>query len=87
MKVEIWVPGQPLGHFSAEEMSAIRGESTGPIVAVIDETGGAAIVQPIDPQTGLDWTTEEDAIAFAERYISSSVSNEPPVDTDVIDVG
>lgn len=72
MKIELWVSGQPLGHFSADEMLAIRGNSTGPIVAIIDENGGAAIVQPIDPQTGEDWLTEEDAIAFAERYLASS---------------
>ena len=70
MKIEIWTPGEPLGHFSAEEMTAIRGEGTGPIVAVIDEQGGCAIVQPTDPQTGEDWLNEEDAIAFAERYLN-----------------
>ena len=74
MKIEIWTPGEPLGHFSAEEMAAIRGEGAGPIVAVIDEQGGCAIVQPIDPQTGEDWLNEEDAIAFAERYLN------PPAD-------
>lgn len=84
MKIELWEPGQPLGHFSAEEMLQIRGESDGPIVAVIDDNGGCAIVQPIDPQTGEDWASVEDAIAFAERYIS------PPLiidseDTSVID--
>ena len=70
MKIELWTPGQPLGHFSAEEMMAIRGDGTGPIVAVIDEQGGCAIMQPIDPQTGEDWLSEEDAIAFAERYLA-----------------
>ena len=79
MKIEIWTPGQPLGHFSAEEMTVIRGAGTGPIVAVIDETGGAAIMQPIDPQTGEDWLSEEDAVAFAERYINppAEVTAEP----------
>lgn len=70
MKIELWTPGQPLGHFSAEQMLEIRGDGTGPIVAVIDEQGGCAIMQPIDPQTGEDWLSEEDAIAFAQRYIS-----------------
>lgn len=70
MKIELWVPGQPLGHFSSEEMAAIRGEGTGPIVAVIDEQGGCAVMQPIDPQTGEDWLSEADAIAFAERYLT-----------------
>lgn len=69
MKIELWTPGEPLGHFSAEEMKLIRGEGTGPIVAVIDDQGGCAIMQPIDPQTGEDWLSEEDAIAFAERYL------------------
>jgi hypothetical protein len=78
MKIEIWTPGQPLGHFSAEEMTAIRGEGTGPIVAVIDEQGGAAIVQPIDPQTGEDWESEEDAIAFAERYLAPAPEESDP---------
>lgn len=72
MKIEIWKPGQSLGHFSAEEMRLIRGDGTGPIVAVIDEQGGCAIMQPIDPQTGEDWLSEDDAIAFAHRYIHGS---------------
>lgn len=71
MKIEIWTPGQPLGHFTAEQMIEIRGDSDGPIVAVIDGQGGCAIMQPIDPQTGEDWLTEADAIAFAERYLSA----------------
>jgi hypothetical protein len=70
MRIELWVPGQSLGHFSAEEMAVIRGEGTGPIVAVIDGQGGCAVMQPIDPQTGEDWLSEAEALAFAERYLA-----------------
>ncbi len=82
MKIELWIPGQPLGHFSAEEMTAIRDGKSGPIVAVIDDQGGAAIMQPIDPQTGEDWLTEEDALAFAERYLAPAPEVEPELDAD-----
>ncbi len=70
MRVEIWTPGQPIGHFSAEEAAAIQGEYTGPMVAVIDEHGGAAIIQPMNPNTGEDWASEEEAIAFGMNYIN-----------------
>jgi hypothetical protein len=83
MRIELWIPGQPLGHFSAEEMTSIRGDGTGPIVAVIDEQGGCAIMQPIDPQTGEDWASEADAIAFAERYLGIGVPAEEPTTPEI----
>lgn len=76
MRVEIWIPGQPIGHFSAEEAAAIQGEYTGPMVAVIDEHGGAAIIQPMNPDTGENWASEEEAIAFGHRYIGPPQVNE-----------
>lgn len=76
MKIQFWVPGQPLGHFSADEMTKICANVNGPVVAVIDEVGGCAILQPIDPQTGLDWASEADAIAFAQGYITPAVEIE-----------
>lgn len=69
MKIQLWERGQALGHFSADEMQTMCGDIDGPVVAVIDEHGGCAIMQPIDPQTGNAWQSEEDAIAFAKRYL------------------
>lgn len=74
MRIEVWTYGSSLGHFSADEMTIIRGNSDGPIVAVIDEQGACAIMQPIDPQTGEDWKCEADAVAFAERYLGIEAS-------------
>lgn len=70
MKIEFWERGQSLGHFSAEQMQEMCGDIDGPVVAVIDEQGGCAIMQPIDPQTGNAWESEADALAFAERYLA-----------------
>lgn len=71
----IWTPGEPLGNLSAERVAEIRGQFTGPLVAVVDEKGGVNIIQPMDPNTGQDWESEEKALAFGENYIN------PPLDT------
>ena len=70
MKAVIWTPGQPLGEWSAERVDEIRGDITGPIVAVLDDNDGVMVFQPIDPQTGAAWESEADALAFANRYMS-----------------
>ena len=80
MKIQLWERGSSLGHFSAEEMNEICQNIIGPVVAVIDEYGGCAVMQPIDPQTGEDWQSEADAIAFAERYLSISAT--PALDAE-----
>jgi hypothetical protein len=77
MRVEIWTPGQPIGHFTAEEAIAIQGEYTGPMVAVIDEHGGAAIIQPMNPNTGENWASEEEATAFGMNYINPPQTEQP----------
>lgn len=78
LRVELWVPGQPLGNLSPERVKEIQGIYTGPLVAVIDETGGVNIIQPMNPNTGLDWETEEEALAFGEHYINPPQVTEVP---------
>lgn len=73
----LWTPGEALGELSAERVAEIRGTHTGPLVAVIDENGGIAIIQPMDPNTGNDWPSEEAALAFGERYINPPEPDEP----------
>jgi hypothetical protein len=70
MKAELWVPGQPLGNLTAERVKEIQGIYTGPLVAVLDDSGDPMIIQPMDPNTGENWESEEDALAFAERYMT-----------------
>lgn len=70
MRAEIWTPGQPFGELSAERAAEIRGEFTGPMVAVFDDNDGVMIIQPMDPNTGENWESEEDAMAFATRYMT-----------------
>lgn len=77
LRVEIWEPGKPLGNLSAERVKEIQGVYTGPLVAVIDEDGGVNIIQPMDPNTGEDWQSEEEAIAFGERYINPPAEEQP----------
>ena len=69
LRAEIWIPGQPLGNLTAERVNEIQGIYTGPVVAVLDENGGVNIIQPMNPNTGEDWSSEEEALAFAENYM------------------
>jgi hypothetical protein len=75
LKAVIWTPGTDLGELSAERVAEIRSTSTGPLVAVLDDNDGVMIIQPINPDTGADWESEEAALAFAERYMTP-----PPAD-------
>lgn len=68
MYAVLWEPGTPIGNLSAERVAEIRADSKGPLVAVVID-GGVAIIQPIDPNTGEDWESEEAALAFANRYM------------------
>lgn len=68
MYAVLWEPGTPIGDLSAERVAEIRADSKGPLVAVVID-GGVAIIQPIDPNTGQDWESEEAAMAFANRYM------------------
>ena len=79
MRAVIWTPGEQLGELSAERAAEIRGVFTGPMVAVLDENDGVMIIQPMDPNTGENWQSEEDALAFAERYMTPA-----PVDDSEI---
>jgi hypothetical protein len=77
MRAVIWVPGEPLGQFDAERAAEIRGEYTGPTVAVLDENDGVAVVQPMDPDTGENWPSEEAALAWAARYMRPPEPDQP----------
>jgi hypothetical protein len=78
MYAVLWEPGTPIADLSAERVKEIQGKHTGPLVAVVID-GGVAVIQPMDPQTGEDWSSEADALAFAERYMSPAPSDEPDV--------
>lgn len=80
MRAVLWTPGEPLGNLSAEKASEIRGEFTGPMVAVLDENDGVMIVQPMDPNTGANWASEEDAMAFAQRYMTPPPAEDPEIE-------
>lgn len=69
-RVVLWTPGEPLGEWSAERAAEVRGIYTGPMVAVLDDNDGIAICQPMDPNTGENWESEEAALAFGERYLA-----------------
>jgi hypothetical protein len=75
MKAELWTPEQPLGNLTAERVKEIQGIYTGPLIAVLDDNGDPMIIQPMDPNTGENWASEEDAWAFAERYMTPAPIN------------
>jgi hypothetical protein len=77
MKAVLWTPGEPLGKLTAERVKEIQGTYTGPLVAVVDEDGGVMIIQPMDPNTGENWKSEADAMAFAERYMTPASTENP----------
>lgn len=70
MRAVIWVPGENLGVLSPERALEIRGVFTGPMVAVLDDNDEPMIIQPMDPNTGENWPSVEEALAFAERYMA-----------------
>lgn len=82
MRAVLWTPGEPLGELSAERAAEIQGEFTGPMVAVLDNNDGVMIIQPMDPNTGENWESEEAAMAFAERYMTPPPPEEetPPAE-------
>lgn len=71
MYAVIWEPGTPIADLSPERVAEIRGVFTGPLVAVVID-GGVAIIQPMDPNTGDNWESEDAAMAFANRYMGVS---------------
>ena len=80
MYAVLWEPGTPIGDLSAERVKEIQGKYTGPLVAVVID-GGVAVIQPMDPETGENWESEEAAMAFAERYMAPApVDAEPPTE-------
>lgn len=76
MYVVLWEPGTPIGDLSAERVAEIQGVFTGPLVAVVID-GGVAIIQPMDPNTGNDWASEADALAFGYRYLGFNPDGTP----------
>lgn len=77
--VVLWQEGQPLGQWSAQKALEVRGVHQGPMVAVLDESGGIAICQPMDPNTGQDWASEQDALDFGYRYLGVPADENAPV--------
>lgn len=82
MRAVLWTPGEPLGELSAERVREIQGIHSGPLVAVLDDNDGVMIIQPMDPNTGEDWESEEAAMAFAERYMTPPPPRDPSEDLD-----
>lgn len=82
MRAVLWTPGEPLGELSAERAAEIQGEFTGPMVAVLDDNDGVMIIQPMNPNTGQNWESEEAAMAFAERYMAPPPAEEPVVGSE-----
>lgn len=74
--VVIWEPGTPIGDLSPERVAEIQGRYTGPLVAVVID-GGVAIIQPMDPQTGENWESEEAARVFGYRYLGLNPDGTP----------
>lgn len=68
MFVVLWDGISTIGDLSPERVKEIQGIYTGPLVAVVID-GGVAIIQPMNPNTGLDWNSDEDALAFGYRYL------------------
>lgn len=76
IEVVLWEPGTPIGDLSPERVAEIQGVFTGPLVAVVID-GGVAIIQPMDPQTGENWKSEDEARAFGYRYLGLNPDGTP----------
>ena len=75
-QVVLWEPGTSIGDLSPERVKEIQGEFTGPLVAVVID-GGVAIIQPMDPNTGTNWQSNEAALAFGYRYLGLNPDGTP----------
>lgn len=76
MFVVLWEGSEPIGDLSPERVKEIQGKHTGPLVAVVI-SGGVAIIQPMDPNTGEDWESDADALAFGYRYLGFNPDGTP----------
>jgi hypothetical protein len=89
IQVVLWEPGTPIGELSAERVKEIQGVFTGPLVAVVIN-GGVNIIQPMDPNTGENWESEEKALEFGYRYLGlypdgTPIPIEEPVDSSGVE--
>jgi hypothetical protein len=75
-QVVLWDGENSIGDLSADRVTEIQGVYTGPLVAVVID-GGVAIIQPMNPNTGLDWESEDDALSFGFRYLGLNVDGTP----------
>lgn len=75
-EVVIWKEGEPIGDLTPERVKEIQGVFTGPLVAVVID-GGVAIIQPMDPNTGENWESEEKAREFGYRYLGLNPDGTP----------
>lgn len=81
-QVVIWEEEEEIGDLSAERVAEIQGVFTGPLVAIVID-GGVAVIQPMDPNTGENWESEEKALEFGFRYFGLNVDGTPiPVEED-----
>lgn len=76
IQVVLWDGETGIGNFSAERVTEIQGVFTGPLVAVVID-GGVAIIQPMDPNSGQNWESEDDALSFGFRYLGLNVDGTP----------
>ena len=76
IQVVLWEEGTPIGDLSPERVSEIQGIFDGPLVAVVID-GGVAIIQPMNPNTGENWESEDKALEFGFRYLGLNVDGTP----------
>lgn len=82
-QVVIWDGVTEIGDLSPERVAEIRGVFTGPLVAIVID-GGVAVIQPMDPNTGDNWESEEKALEFGFRYFGLNVDGTPiPVEEEL----
>jgi len=81
----IWKEYESCGDLTAEDRVA-RAHGKGLHFPAVLENGKVATQQAFDPDTNENWTSEEEALAWANRWIQAVTENtsELPEDTSVI---
>jgi hypothetical protein len=78
MKAIIW-DGEAFDAYSKEEMLIRTNGITKNVPLVIDENGHLIILQPLNSSQSGPWETKEEALAWGNRFITSSFSVSPKV--------
>jgi len=76
IQVVMWDGSEPIGDLTAERVAEIQGVFDGPLVAVVID-GGVNIIQPMNPQTGQNWESAQDALEFGYRYLGLNTDGTP----------